>query len=65
MAIMRACGDQNLSWQGLRDFARSQARFWPDGQVSELYPSGTVKSTIPDFTELYLEWVWRYYVQHR
>jgi alpha-L-rhamnosidase len=61
-AIMRAYGDQNQSWQGLRDFARSQARFWPTGEVSELYPSGTVKSTIPDFTELYVEWVWRYYL---
>jgi alpha-L-rhamnosidase len=60
-AIMRAYGDQNQSWQGLRDFARSQARFWPGGQVSELYPSGTVKSTIPDFSELYVEWVWRYF----
>ncbi len=60
-AIMRAWGDTNQSWQGLRDFARSQARFWPTGQVSELYPSGTVKSTIPDFTELYVEWVYRYH----
>jgi alpha-L-rhamnosidase len=60
-AIMRAYGDTNQSWQGLRDFARSQARFWPTGPVSELYPSGTVKSTIPDFTELYVEWVYRYH----
>jgi alpha-L-rhamnosidase len=62
-AIMRAWGDTNQSWQGLRDFARSQARFWPTGQVSELYPSGTTKSTIPDFSELYVEWVYRYYEQ--
>ena len=60
-AVMHTYYDQNQSWQGLRDFARSQARFWPGGQVNEIYPDGTYQSTIPDFTELYVEWVWRYY----
>jgi alpha-L-rhamnosidase len=60
-AIMHAYSDQNQSWQGLRDFARSQARYWPGGQVNDIYPSGTYASTIPDFTELYVEWLWRYY----
>ena len=60
-AIMHAFGDQNQTWQGLRDFARSQARYWPGGQINDIYPSGTYASTIPDFTELYVEWLWRYY----
>jgi len=63
MAIMRAFGDQNLSWQALRDFARSQARFWPDGRISDIYPDGNGAQDIPDFTELYPEWVWRYYAE--
>jgi len=63
MAIMRAYGDQNLSWQALRDFSRSQARFWPDGRISDIYPDGNGAQDIPDFTELYPEWVWRYYAE--
>jgi alpha-L-rhamnosidase len=61
-AIMHAYGDQNLSWQALRDFARSQARYWPDGRVNEAYPDGNGAEDIPDFTELYPEWVWRYFI---
>ena len=38
--IMRAYGDQNISWQALRDVARGQARYWPDGQVNAVYPNG-------------------------
>ncbi len=37
--VMRTFGEQNLSWQGLRDMARAQARYWPTtGQVNEVYP---------------------------
>ena len=39
-AVMRAYGDQNMSWQGLRDVARGQARYWPDGRVNSCYPNG-------------------------
>ncbi|HXQ62050.1 MAG TPA: family 78 glycoside hydrolase catalytic domain, partial [Acidimicrobiales bacterium] len=60
-AVMRAYGDQNMTWQALRDFARSQARFWPDGRINDVYPDGNGADDIPDFTELYPEWVWRYY----
>lgn len=60
-AVMHAFGDRNQSWQGLRDFARSQARFWPGAQINDIYPDGTYPSTVPDFTELYAEWLWRYY----
>jgi alpha-L-rhamnosidase len=60
--VMRAFGDQNLTWQGLRDFARSQKRYWPDGRVNAVYPNGDGARDFPTFTELYPEWVWRYYV---
>ncbi len=61
-AVMRAYGDQNMSWQGLRDVARGQARFWPDGRVNAVYPNGDGARDIPTFTERFPEWVWRYYV---
>ena len=50
-----------MSWQALRDFARSQARFWPDGRINDTYPNGDGAVDIPDFTELFPEWLWRYY----
>ena len=61
-AVMRTYGEQNLSWQGLRDGARGQARFWPDGRVNVVYPYGFGARDIPTFTERYPEWVWRYYL---
>jgi alpha-L-rhamnosidase len=62
-AVMRTYGDQNMSWQGLRDVARGQARFHPDGRVNVVYPYGFgARGDIPTFTERYPEWVWRYYL---
>jgi alpha-L-rhamnosidase len=60
--VMRAFGEQNLSWQALRDFARSQRRYWPDGRVNAVYPNGDGARDFPTFTALYPEWVWRYYL---
>jgi alpha-L-rhamnosidase len=61
-AVMRAYGDQNMSWQGLRDVARGQSRYWPDGRVNAVYPNGDGARDFPTFTERYPEWLWRYYV---
>ena len=61
-AVMRAYGDQNMTWQGLRDVARGQARFHPDGRVNAVYPNGDGARDFPTFTARYPEWLWRYYV---
>jgi alpha-L-rhamnosidase len=60
--VMRTYGEQNLSWQGLRDMARAQVRYWPTGQVNEVYPNDDGPQSYPTFTALYPEWVWRYYL---
>jgi alpha-L-rhamnosidase len=61
--VMRAYGDQNLSWQGIRDMARAQRRYWASsGQVNEIYPNDDGAQDYPTFTALYPEWVWRYYL---
>ncbi len=61
--VMRTYGDQNLSWQGLRDMARAQARYWPSsGQVNEVYPNDDGPQNYPLFTARYPEWVWRYHL---
>ena len=51
-----------MTSQALRDFARSQARYWPDGRVNAVYPNGDGKRDIPDSTEDYVEWVWKYWM---
>ncbi len=60
--VMNAYGDQNMSWQGLRDVARGQMRYWPDGRVNAIYPNGYGLEQYPIFTERYPEWLWRYYL---
>ncbi|MGH9208570.1 MAG: family 78 glycoside hydrolase catalytic domain, partial [Acidimicrobiales bacterium] len=59
---MRAFGERNLTQQALLDFAQSQARFWPDGRLNALYPTDLGALDIPDFTEVFPEWVWQYYL---
>ena len=63
-AIMRCYGDQNLSWQGLRDVARGQARYWPDGRTNAVYPNGDGARSFATFSARYVEWLWRYYTGH-
>jgi alpha-L-rhamnosidase len=61
-AVMRAYGDQNMSWQGLRDVVRGQARYWPDGLVNAVYPNGDGAREYATSAARYPEWLWRYYV---
>ena len=56
-----AFSERELTWQALRDFARSQQKFWPDGRVNAVYPNSDAGRDIPDFTEDYVGWVLRYY----
>jgi alpha-L-rhamnosidase len=58
---MVAFGERALTWQALRDFARSQQMFWPDGRVNAVFPNSDAGRDIPDFTEDYVVWVLRYY----
>jgi alpha-L-rhamnosidase len=62
-ATMHAFGEQNLTWQALENFAESQARYWPDGNLNAVYPNGDGKRAGLDFTERYPEWVWQYYLE--
>src|SRR6185437_2656031 len=61
-ATMAAFGERALTAQALRDFARSQRRYWPDGRVNVVYPNGDDGRDIPDATQTYVNWVWHAYV---
>ncbi len=61
-AVMRVYGDQNVTWQALRDVARGQARYWPNGCVNAIYPNDDGARFFGTSTARYAEWLWRYYV---
>ncbi len=59
---MAAFGEQNLTRKSLLEFAQSQARYWPNGAVNKIYPTGLGALDINEFTEIYPEWVWQYWL---
>jgi alpha-L-rhamnosidase len=58
---MAAFDDRAMTFEALRDFARSQRRCWPDGRVNVVYPNGDGCRDIPDSTEQFVGWVWQTY----
>lgn len=63
MATMSSLDERLLTRQAIVDFAESQARYWPNGALNAVYPNGDAKRDIPDYTEMYDEWVMDYYQQ--
>ncbi|MFF3564298.1 alpha-L-rhamnosidase N-terminal domain-containing protein [Streptomyces sp. NPDC002574] len=60
-ATMTASGERSLTRQAIVSFMNSQARYWPNGAMNAVYPNGDAKRDIPDYTEMFPEWVLRYY----
>ena len=59
---MAAFGEQNLTRKSLVEFAQSQKRYWPNGAVNKIYPTGLGALDINESTEAYVEWVWQYWM---
>ena len=59
---MAAFGEQNLSRKSLLEYAQSQGRYWPNGAINKIYPTGLGALDINEFTEIYPEWVWQYWL---
>jgi alpha-L-rhamnosidase len=59
---MAAFGEQNLTRKSLTEFAQSQKRYWPNGAVNKIYPTGLGALDINESTEIYAEWVWEYWM---
>ncbi len=59
---MVAFGDQNETRKSLLEFAQSQARYWPQGGINKIYPTSLGAVQINEFTEIYPEWVWQYWM---
>ena len=60
-ASMSSLDERSLTRQAILDFAQSQARYWPNGAMNAVYPNGDAKRDIPDYSEMFPEWVMRYY----
>ncbi|MFA3840542.1 alpha-L-rhamnosidase-related protein [Streptomyces aureus] len=60
-ATMAASGERSLTRQAIVSFMNSQARYWKNGAMNAVYPNGDGKRDIPDYTEMFPEWVLRYY----
>jgi alpha-L-rhamnosidase len=61
-AAMAAFGDENETRKSLLEFAESQRRYWPEGGINKIYPTSLGAVQINEFTEIYPEWVWQYWM---
>jgi alpha-L-rhamnosidase len=55
--------DRSMNLKSLKEFLESQDQYWPDGQLNAVYPNVDGARDIPDYTMVYLIWVWDYYMQ--
>ncbi len=62
VTAMSAFGEQNVTRKSLLEYAQSQRRYWPNGAVNKLYPTSLGALDINEFTEIYPEWVWQYWM---
>ncbi|HEY7440052.1 MAG TPA: family 78 glycoside hydrolase catalytic domain [Acidimicrobiia bacterium] len=62
---MDAFSEQNLTRKSLVEYAQSQDRYWKSvGAVNKIYPTGLGALDINEFTEIYPEWVWQYWLHN-
>lgn len=59
---MLGSAERSMTRKGIREFMASQRRYWTDGRVNAVYPNGDGSRDIPDFTEMFPIWVYRYYL---
>ena len=64
-ATMAGWNERDATQQAIREFLDSQTRYWTSGndagRYNAVYPNGDGKRDIPDYTEMFVDWVWRYY----
>ncbi|TYC21378.1 Bacterial alpha-L-rhamnosidase [Micromonospora sp. MP36] len=66
-ATMGAFGERDATQQAIREFLRSAARYWNTGndrgRYNAVYPNGDGKRDIPDYSLMFVDWVWRYWTE--
>jgi alpha-L-rhamnosidase len=63
VAAMLVLHDRTMTRRVLLEYLDSQDEFWhEDGRLNYVYPYDN-KEDIPDYTQMYLIWVWDYYIE--
>ncbi|ADB30448.1 alpha-L-rhamnosidase domain protein [Kribbella flavida DSM 17836] len=66
-ATMAALGERDATQKAIREFLHSQDRYWSTGndlgRYNAVYPNGDGKRDIPDYSEMFVNWVWRYWLE--
>jgi alpha-L-rhamnosidase len=60
-ATLVGLGERSTTRKAIREFIASQVRYWTDGRVNAVYPNGDGQRDIPDYTEMFPNWILRYY----
>jgi alpha-L-rhamnosidase len=64
-ATMAAFAERDATQQAIREFLYSARRYWHSGndigRYNAVYPNGDGKRDIPDYSLMFVDWVWRYY----
>jgi alpha-L-rhamnosidase len=67
LAAMQVEDERVLTRRRLNEFIESMGQFWNKGadvgRVNACYPDENNARDIPDYTQMYLDWVWEYYLQ--
>ena len=70
-ATTESLDERALTRESISNFIYSQQRYWLGtaagpgsqfGDMNAVYPTGDGKRDIPDYTEMFPEWVWQYYL---
>jgi alpha-L-rhamnosidase len=67
LAAMEVENERVLTRSRLNEFIESMVEFWSRGadigRVNACYPDDNNARDIPDYTQMYMDWVWEYYLQ--
>ena len=68
ITAMWAQDERPLTRRRLNEFIESMAEFWSTpavnvGRVNACYPDSSNARDIPDYSQMFLAWVWEYYMQ--
>ena len=67
LAAMDAQDERPMTRRRLIEFVESMSEFWNSsanlGRVNACYPDNQNARDIPDYSQMFLDWVWEYYMQ--
>lgn len=62
-SAMVTMGERTMNRKALIEFITSQDQYWADGRMNAVYPNVDGGRDIPDYTQMFLFWLWDYYMQ--